>query len=523
MGRKKGASYVPNYPDDGPPPPRPTNRQPANRPWRNNQQQPSVSQPSVQSLVDAWRSYRSDNAMKEAIANAAAQANFAAPYMNPYGYPPQQSQYQPWQQQSWRPQQYTQPHQLHPQAPAFQPGQRLVNGYSRHSNYRVDKSSRYNLRSSQARPFSMAAADQVLQSIESNGLAPVRQVSSRSPRTTRRGTTPINTEITPVPEPRPTQEYLETAKAGPVKLLQSQKLLVLLDLNGTLVYRSGSHRQYTHKRPGVDRLLTYLFANHNVMLFTSATRKSADRMALELLTQGQRKQLITTRTREDLGLSPSQFRNKVQVYKDLTKVWADSAVLKSGAKRGVKWDMTNTVLIDDSTIKATSHPHNLLLVDEFIQPETIPVVDSPEHTAWEEVEKTVMLSVEAKLEQLRWHASVACLIRQWQEGVFGEPKVEAATVKNDKKTLKPIKEEINAARKYPTPISIDSSDETEGEAEGYSSEDAQGVKLPATEADSKVLGAGRGVRSVSPVTEKAFRFMSLGEKRGQDKGKGRED
>ena len=48
----------------------------------------------------------------------------------------------------------------------------------------------------------------------------------------------------------------------------------------------------------------------------------------------------------------------VQCYKNLERVWASKA-------GGNGFDQRNTVLIDDSALKASAQPHNLLEIPEF--------------------------------------------------------------------------------------------------------------------------------------------------------------
>ena len=560
MGRKKGASYTPNYAAEWTPPPvvslqhDPQER----RPWQNSAQPPNVSQKSIYSIVDSWRAYKPDTAAYQH--EYEQNSNYAAQVPNTY----QHAQLPQYQSTYWTPQTLRtaaqplpQPTALQPQANAFRPGQRLVNGYLPHSSYRVDKSSRYNLR---ARPFSTVAADQVIQSIETDDFAqlPLRtEQSQRSQRrsTPRRGPTPINDQVTPPVPPPTSSKYLEAAQAAPQSLLQPRKLLVLLDLNGTLVYRAGFMRKTIVKRPGVDRLISYLFANHHVMLFTSATMSSAQRMAKELFTPQQNGELLAIRSREHLNLTQEQFANKVQVYKDLNTIWEDEEIKKAAAKLGVKWDMTNTVLIDDSIVKAKSHPHNLLQVSEFTEPS--PSLRKSDRAAADMKQVAAMRCVERSLEDLKWQLNVACRIREWQDtkaaqsvtpGPDNMSQEDGAASTAEAANTSNLKRNTRRKNVYPTPDSVGSREGTaeveeaeEEEEDEYDPDQWQGAKLP-TPAEEEVpeqeakkpqyeelaragkpLGAGRGVRSPSPITEEHFAFLNLGEE-GTGKsggGKGR--
>ncbi|ETN40114.1 uncharacterized protein HMPREF1541_04389 [Cyphellophora europaea CBS 101466] len=431
---------------------------------------------------------------------------------------------------------------IRPQAQSFQPGQR------------IDKSSRHSLRSSQSRPITSAVANHIVQSIETDAVPqhrtrqlPIRIAAPRDDRsrkaTPRREPTPINTTIEPVPVPKASIAYMKRAQDVTEKLHSPRKLLVLLDLNGTLVYRHGSRRQFSVKRPGVDRLLEYLFGNHAVVIFTSATQRSAEKMAQELLTPQQYGQLITICAREHLGLKPEQFHNKVQVYKNLNTVWRAKEVRQSASEEGHLWDMTNTILIDDSVVKAKSHPHNLLQVPEFMHPE---FNSKKAQKKWTDAEIKVMHSVEKKLEELKSCSNVACQIRKWQEGQ--DPFPGAVGERIDEGVLNAIQEEAvqvpqkssDIAAKYPTPASIGQSDNgssVDEEDGDYDPQQWQGVKLPTPSAEdsvdesrsrkdvamrwksktpssSKTMKSERVVnevvRSPSPVTEKHFSWLSYG-------------
>lgn len=431
-----------------------------------------------------------------------------------------------------------QSNQFRPQASPFQPGQRLVNGFLPHSNYRIDKTSRYGSRSGQQRPLTTATADQIVQSVEPEDLhlLPNRtsSPSKRGPRnpTPQRLQTPINTSIEPVPVPIPSPAYIKRAESKPQQSHGAKKLLVLLDLNGTLVYRYGTNRRLSVKRPGVDRLLDYLFDNHAVMIFTSATMRSAERVAKDLLTPQQYSQLITIRAREHLGLKPDQFRNKVQVYKDLNKIWSAQEVQQSVSDPAEDWDMTNTVLIDDSEVKAKSHPNNLLQVPEFMHPAAN---TKKARKAWTEAEILIMNDVETKLEKLKHQISVACQIREWQQAGNASPVVTVDTV--DSSALKSIKEDAEDVIKtqkdsiatqeptgYPTPTSLardlSSAEEDDEDDDDYDPEQWQGVKLPTASRDSQraasqplqseIVNEKMTTRAVSPVTEANFSWRSEG-------------
>jgi hypothetical protein len=500
---------------------------------RQSETQSRVSSAAIYSLVDAWRSYKADHIDVQMPVDAMAQANaYSATGYHPQ-YQPQPRPDLPWRSNPATSQQSG----YNPQASTFQPGQRLVNGFAPHSSYRINKCSRYNLHSSPrstqiARSYATVSPDQVVRSIENDSeplLLPLRftgkRISNQRQSTPRRGPTPINPDIQGPATPVADAQYIEQAQRAPAKLSQPRKLLVLLDLNGTLVYRHGPNRQLMVKRPGVDRFLEYLFSNHAPMIFTSATSRSAQKMAKELLTPQQYGDLVAIRTREHLGLNQEQYRNKVQVYKDLRGVWSHDQVKWSGQHMGVVWDASNTVLIDDSIIKAKSHPHSLIQVSEFVEPgEGQGKKNKQGRRDWEAQERAVLESVEAKLEELRWQVNVTHLIRQWQEG----EQVAPGTIdeQKDQLTLKSVKEQVESIAKasaeagavdYPTPTSLarPSVEKTEEGKDEYDPEDFQGVKLPTTEAQGKAESKSEAVEnskvcSPSPVTEQDFAFVMGG-------------
>ncbi|RMD43525.1 hypothetical protein DV735_g1608, partial [Chaetothyriales sp. CBS 134920] len=229
--------------------------------------------------------------------------------------------------------------------------------------------------------------------------------------------------VTPPRAPSPSKAYIEHANKPPTRLAQPRRLLVLLDLNGTLLYRprhpkTGRRGRQNILRPGARELISYLFDNHAVMVFTSATHRNAEACVaslLEHLSPAQRSQLIGIQTREQLGLTPAQFNAKVQVYKPLEPVWKLKAVQASAKIHGCRsWDMTNTVLLDDSAEKARGNPHNLLQVPEFELDDGIGPADQlPADIV--KTQTAIMHRVQAMLDQLKWELSAARRIRVWQQ------------------------------------------------------------------------------------------------------------
>ena len=90
-------------------------------------------------------------------------------------------------------------------------------------------------------------------------------------------------------------------------------------------------------------------------------------MVAQLLTKEQRSRCVIIWARDRFGLSKADYDARVQVYKRLSIVWNNKSVIAShpDAAAGVRWDQSNTVLVDDSREKGRSEPHNILTIPEF--------------------------------------------------------------------------------------------------------------------------------------------------------------
>ena len=189
--------------------------------------------------------------------------------------------------------------------------------------------------------------------------------------------THIGTHFHSLERPEPFPKYLGLARAAPSRLDHPKKLLIVLDLNGTLLVRTGGSNTPA-TRPHVREFLAYCLKHHCVAIWSSACRKNVERMLRYLLTRHQISQLVAIWTREDSRLGES-IDQKVQVYKQLQCLWDDPIVQAAACRtrdpdipgkersypEGGVWDQTNTVLVDDSLEKVDSEPYNLLQVEEF--------------------------------------------------------------------------------------------------------------------------------------------------------------
>ncbi|KAJ6438651.1 low-temperature viability LTV1 [Purpureocillium lavendulum] len=179
--------------------------------------------------------------------------------------------------------------------------------------------------------------------------------------------------------PDPTPLYLAQSFAPPSTLLQPRRILVILDLNGTLLFRP-TRRQPTRfvERPHARAFLDYCLDTFYLAVWSSARPENVARMLDQLLTDDQRRRCVVVWGRDRFGLSNADYNTRVQCYKRLTTVWNDKQVRASHphAARGGRWDQSNTVLVDDSLEKGRSEPHNILTIPEFsgMSSETVDVL-----------------------------------------------------------------------------------------------------------------------------------------------------
>ncbi len=172
--------------------------------------------------------------------------------------------------------------------------------------------------------------------------------------------------------PEPTAEYLKQAEeTEPTRLTEAQPLLLVIDLNGTLLHRP--NRQRAPKefvgRPHAEAFLNYCIKHFWVVIWSSAQPDNVRVMCSKLTTPAAMEGLVAVWGRDRFGLTPDDYRKRVQCYKRLSSLWANPAVAQSHPQytEGGRWSQANTVLIDDSSEKARSEPFNLLLVPEFAE------------------------------------------------------------------------------------------------------------------------------------------------------------
>lgn len=204
----------------------------------------------------------------------------------------------------------------------------------------------------------------------------------------------------PLPAPVPTEDYLAKSLLKPQALPEAPKQLLVLDLNGTLVYRRKGDKARPVRRPGLDNFLGYIFTHFSVMVWTSAQPENAQLMVNKIFTKEQRNKLLAVWARDTLQLTPNQYHNKTTVYKRLTRIWTGEFKLHfpSLDQSSPGWDQTNTILIDDTSVKAAGQPYNLIRIPEFTG-------------EMEGGESTVLSDCVKYLNELRFQDNVSAYIR----------------------------------------------------------------------------------------------------------------
>ncbi|KXL50679.1 hypothetical protein M433DRAFT_150750 [Acidomyces richmondensis BFW] len=202
------------------------------------------------------------------------------------------------------------------------------------------------------------------------------------------------------PPPRPSAFYIKLASETPVRLSEARRLLVVLDLNGTLLHRERArHNARFTLRSNAEWFLDYLFRHHKVMVWSSATPRSVEAICGKIFNDEQRKELLAIWTRVNFDLTKRQYKEKVQVYKQLSKIWTHPKLRRGHPIQDESWTQENTVLIDDSREKAVSEPYNHIEVDEFVGP------------ARQKAQSTLE-QVKEYLEVLKWQKNVSAYIRR---------------------------------------------------------------------------------------------------------------
>ncbi|MCJ1293476.1 hypothetical protein MMC34_005031 [Xylographa carneopallida] len=166
--------------------------------------------------------------------------------------------------------------------------------------------------------------------------------------------------------PKPTTAYLEQSSLPPRALSKPGDLLLVLDINGTLLCRK-KQTTIIYRRPSLEEFLSYCLKNHSVLVWSSSQPENVDMMCSKVFSKAERSQLIAEWGRDTLELSSAEYYHKTQVYKRLDRIWKNERVQVHHPRynQGERWSQRNTVLIDDSMLKAVAQPFNHIEVPEF--------------------------------------------------------------------------------------------------------------------------------------------------------------
>lgn len=171
--------------------------------------------------------------------------------------------------------------------------------------------------------------------------------------------------------PDPTSPYLARASFLPKRRAEPGPLLVVIDLNGTVLHRPDRRKSHSfRRRPHTDTFVRYCVETFWVVFWSSARPENVRRMVETLVSPEQLSRVVAVWGRDRFGLTPEDYNARTQCYKRLTALWDDPVVRSSfpadrPGYEGKCWDQGNTVLIDDSAEKARSEPHNAITIPEF--------------------------------------------------------------------------------------------------------------------------------------------------------------
>lgn len=194
----------------------------------------------------------------------------------------------------------------------------------------------------------------------------VPKTTPREPTLPRDARTQPSAASGGIPDPSPS--YLALSSHPSTQLPASRRILIIMDLNGTLLHRpSKKHPFHFVERPHAKRFMQYCLDNFYVAIWSSARPRNVHNMVTQLLTPAQMDRCLVTWARDKFGLTLADYDSRVQCYKRLTTVWDDPVIQAAhpNAAVGGRWDQTNTVLVDDSVEKGRSEPHNILVLPEF--------------------------------------------------------------------------------------------------------------------------------------------------------------
>jgi hypothetical protein len=204
-----------------------------------------------------------------------------------------------------------------------------------------------------------------------------------------------------LPAPQPIDLYLNQASEEPTVVDPAGHVLVILDLNGTVLFRPNRNAQTMIARPYLRPFLQYLFQNFKVMVWSSAKPDNVKALVDKALDKDLRSMLVGIWGRDTFGLSAKYYGQNVQVYKNLRLVWSRDVIQQHHPEyaTGGRFGQHNTVLIDDSALKASAQPHNLLEIPEF-------------SATKEQLAEDVLREVAGYLEIIRYQGDVSKFIHK---------------------------------------------------------------------------------------------------------------
>lgn len=353
-----------------------------------------------------------------------------------------------------------------------------------------------------------------------------RPMSTMTGGTGQRFTPDVQRQRSPTPPvqaPLPTLQYTNQASLKPEKT-EKRPLLVILDLNGTLIYRK--LRRFPPKfarRTGLDHFLDMLVKNYKVMIWSSSQPPTVNAVCEQIFPGAMHDALVARWGRDKFGLNADQYNKKLQVYKELHKVWAEANIqgafpgnehLKDprdpspsdkpppknrkqklreaeAAKlpAGHRWDQTNTILIDDSKLKASSEPFNILEIPEFAND---PNID----------ETRLFAKVLNRLDYLAHHDDVSKVLRTWNERVDrGEGSIleldiglDEDSVDNEDGGISLLPKQMNGGSSG-HPISLDGT----GDATAPTTAKAKAKKNRKAKARAKAAAANNPTQNTKPA------------------------
>ncbi|KAF8635089.1 hypothetical protein AX15_000532 [Amanita polypyramis BW_CC] len=167
----------------------------------------------------------------------------------------------------------------------------------------------------------------------------------------------------------PTTEYLELCSHSASGLPPSRKLVVL-DLNGTLLFRPkpGPHHGFerpVHLRPFMSTFRKYLLHQEtrpwlDTMVWSSAQPHNVAIMVHSCFGREEEK-LVQVWARDRMHLEEESYHRNVQTIKDLNTIWKYFGTQPSLQP----FSVYDTVLVDDSMQKVALQPFNHICVKEY--------------------------------------------------------------------------------------------------------------------------------------------------------------